>query len=204
MLLDFKIRHETKNKKSLDDVMRTLYKEFYQQKKRGFTEDEFRQVCERIAGTSLANVFDYVSTTKEVDYKKYLQYAGLDIDTTSQEIPGGWWGISARQRNDSVFIANVDWNSPAWNAGLRQRNWILEIDGVKPDASAIEPVLKNKKPGDKVDLVVMQGNEKKNVSIVLGKKMEKPFTISRKPDMDKLQKDILESWLSDSKASKNK
>ena len=203
MLLDFKIRHETKNKKSLDDVMRTLYKEFYQQKKRGFTEDEFRQVCERVAGTSLANVFDYVSTTKEVDYKKYLQYAGLDIDTTSQEIPGGWWGISARQRNDSVFIANVDWNSPAWNAGLRQRNWILEIDGVKPDASAIEPVLKNKKPGDKVDLVVIEGNEKKNVSIVLGKKMEKPFTISRKPDMNKLQKDILESWLSDSKASKN-
>ena len=27
--------------------MRTLYAEFYKQKKRGFTEDEFRQVCEK-------------------------------------------------------------------------------------------------------------------------------------------------------------
>jgi predicted metalloprotease with PDZ domain len=34
-LLDFKIRNETKNKKSLDDVMRFLYKKYYQQLKRG-------------------------------------------------------------------------------------------------------------------------------------------------------------------------
>ncbi len=129
MLLDFKIRHETKNKKSLDDVMRTLYKEFYQKKKRGFTEKEFREVCEKIAGTSLNEIFDYVYTTKELNYKKYLDYAGLDIDTTSQEIPGGWLGISTRTRNDSTFISAVDWNSPAWNAGLRQRNIILEMDG---------------------------------------------------------------------------
>jgi len=199
MLLDFKIRHETKNKRSLDDVMRTLYKEFYQQKKRGFTEDEFRQVCEKIAGTSLADVFDYVSTTKEVDYKKYLQYAGLDIDTTSKEIPGGWLGISARERKDSVFISGVDWNSPAWNAGLRQRNVILDIDGTKPDAQVIKAVLGNKNPGDKVNLTVMQGDEKKNFSILLGKKMEAPFTITRKPNMDELQKTILESWLTGSK-----
>ena len=199
MLLDFKIRHETKNKKSLDDVMRTLYKEFYQQKKRGFTEHEFRQVCEKIAGTSLADVFDYVSTTKEVDYKKYLQYAGLDIDTTSKEIPGGWLGISARERKDSVFISSVDWNSPAWNTGMRQRNLILDIDGAKPDAHAIKAVLENKNPGDKVNLTVMQGDEKKNFSIVLGKKREAPFTISRKPNMDELQKAILESWLTGSK-----
>lgn len=195
MLLDFKIRHETKNKKSLDDVMRTLYKEFYQQKKRGFTEDEFRQVCEKIAGTSLADVFDYVSTTKELDYKKYLDYAGLDIDTTSKEIPGGWSGIMTRERNDSIFISSVDWNSPAWNAGLRQRNIILEVDGGKAKTQSIENVFENKKPGDKVDLLVMQGNDKKNISLVLGQKMEQSFLMSRKPNPDQLQKEILENWL---------
>ncbi len=195
MLLDFKIRHETKNKKSLDDVMRTLYKEFYQQKKRGFTEDEFRQVCEKIAGTSLADVFEYVSTTKEVDYKKYLDYAGLDIDTVSKEIPGGWLGIATRIRNDSVIISAVDWNSPAWDAGIRQRNVILELDGTKVNAQSIENVFKNKKPGDKIELEIMQSNEKKDMSIFLGKKIERPFLITRKPGPDNLQKEILESWL---------
>ena len=89
LLLDFKIRHVTANRKSLDDVMRVLYKKYYLKKKRGFTEDEFRQVCEQIAGVSLAEVFEYVSTTKEIDYKKYFDFAGLDIDTTPVEIPGG-------------------------------------------------------------------------------------------------------------------
>jgi predicted metalloprotease with PDZ domain len=195
MLLDFKIRHETKNKKSLDDVMRTLYKEFYQKKKRGFTEKEFRDVCEKIAGTSLDEIFDYVYTTKELNYEKYLDYAGLDIDTTSQEIPGGWLGISTRTRNDSAFISGVDWNSPAWNAGLRQRNIILEMDDMKPSAQTIESVLKNKKPGETVEIKLLQGHEQKNIQIVLGQKEQASFSISRKPVMNPLQKEILESWL---------
>ena len=88
LLLDFKIRHVTANRKSLDDVMRVLYKKYYLKKKRGFTENEFRQVCEQVAGVSLAEVFEYVSTTKEIDYKKYFDFAGLDIDTKPVEIQG--------------------------------------------------------------------------------------------------------------------
>jgi predicted metalloprotease with PDZ domain len=79
-LLDLKIRNETKNRKSLDDVMRKLYKEFYQEKKRGFTDVEFRQVCEAVAGTSLEEIFSYAATVKDIDYPKYLAYAGLTID----------------------------------------------------------------------------------------------------------------------------
>ncbi len=79
-LLDFRIRHETKNRYSLDDVMRTLYREYYQKAGRGFTEQEFRAVCEKTAGTSLAECFDYANTVRAIDYKKYFAYAGLDID----------------------------------------------------------------------------------------------------------------------------
>ena len=54
---------------------------------------------------------------------------------------------------------------------------------------------KNKNPGDKIELEVMRGPEKKNVSILLGAKIERSFLISRKPGADNLQKEILESWL---------
>jgi predicted metalloprotease with PDZ domain len=50
LLLDFKIRHETQNRKSFDTVMRTLYQHYYKEKKRGWTDEEFRAVCERVAG----------------------------------------------------------------------------------------------------------------------------------------------------------
>jgi len=87
MLLDFAIRHATGNHKTLDDVMRELYHRYYQEEKRGFTDEEFRQVCERLAGTDLSEIFEYASTVKEVDYSKYLNYAGLTIDRTPIEQP---------------------------------------------------------------------------------------------------------------------
>lgn len=82
LLFDFAIRHHTSNKKSLDDVMRRLYREYYQQKKRGFTEAELRKVIEETAAAKLDELFDYIYTTKELDYKKYLGYAGLRMDAS--------------------------------------------------------------------------------------------------------------------------
>jgi predicted metalloprotease with PDZ domain len=80
MLLDLAIRQATQNKASLDDVMVHLYREFYQGKKRGFSDAEFRQTCETVAGVSLDEVFSYATTTKDLDYDKYLGYAGLRLE----------------------------------------------------------------------------------------------------------------------------
>ena len=137
LLLDFKIRHETKNKKSLDDVMRAVYHEYYQKKKRGFTEEEFNAVCEKTAGTSLKGFFEYISTTREIDYPLYFTYAGLHIDTSSKEVPGGWLGFGTRLRNDSLFVSTIDWESPAWKAGIRTQDVIVGIEDGKTPASKL-------------------------------------------------------------------
>jgi predicted metalloprotease with PDZ domain len=63
--------------------MRTLYRDYYQTKKRGFTDSEFQQVCEQTAGRSLQEVFTYASTVQPIDYPKYFSYAGLHIDTAT-------------------------------------------------------------------------------------------------------------------------
>ncbi len=79
LLLDFKIRYETKNRRSLDDLMRSLYRKYYRQQGRGFTEDEFKTTAEQLAGVPLTDFFDYIYTLKKVDYTTYLQYAGLQV-----------------------------------------------------------------------------------------------------------------------------
>ena len=60
--------------------MRFLYNEYYEKKQRGFTEAEFWQTSEQIAGKSLEEIKSYVETVNEIDYQKYLKYAGLQID----------------------------------------------------------------------------------------------------------------------------
>jgi len=90
LILDFKIRNATQNKKSLDDVMRFLYWQYYKKMQRGFTDAEFQQACEAVAGISLSDTFEYVYTTKEFDYSTYLGYAGLLF---KKRINGNsrWW-----------------------------------------------------------------------------------------------------------------
>ena len=78
-ILDLAIRHSTENKKSLDDVMRQLYWQYYKKEHRGFTDAEFQQACETVCGHNLNEVFEYVYTTKELDYNTYLGYAGLKM-----------------------------------------------------------------------------------------------------------------------------
>jgi predicted metalloprotease with PDZ domain len=83
LLLDFAIRHATQNKKSLDDVMQEVYWKYYKTQDRGFTDAEFEQTCEEVAGASLARIFEYVYTTQELDYKKYLGFAGLKMEESN-------------------------------------------------------------------------------------------------------------------------
>jgi len=82
LLLDLEIRNNTANKKSLDDLMRFLYNEYFEKKQRGFTEEEFWSAATEISGKSLDEIKTYVNTTQEIDYQKYLQYGGLQIDMT--------------------------------------------------------------------------------------------------------------------------
>ena len=82
-LLDLKIRAATQNKKSLDDVMQVLYYQYYKNKGRGFTDAEFQSVCEAIAGTSLKELFEYVYSTKSIDYQKYYEPFGLVVGSAT-------------------------------------------------------------------------------------------------------------------------
>lgn len=191
---DLRIRHLTQNKKSLDDVMRSLYQEYYVKQKRGFTEEEFKKVCENIAGASMEEEFKYVNSTAELNYNKYLDYAGLKIDLVPQAVPGAWLGLSTRVAKDTTVITNVEYDSPAWKAGLRRRDFILEVDNQPAKQFAFANMLKDQFPGDEMELMVMQGTEKKYLRFILGKKMERSFKMSPQLSQGKLQKAIYEGW----------
>jgi predicted metalloprotease with PDZ domain len=195
LLLDLKIRHESKNLKSLDNVMRTLYQRYYKEKKRGFTDEEFREVCESVAGCPLPEIFDYASTVKDIDYPKYLAYAGLDIDVQPRELPGGYLGVATRDQEGSLVISSVEWDSPASHAGLSAQDEIIALDGIRATSRTMGEILSQKKPGDKVKVLVSRRNTIREVEVVLGKKMERSFQIRPLSSPNPLQLAILKDWL---------
>ncbi len=201
LLLDLAIRHKTQNKRSLDDVMRTLYKTYYQAKKRGFTDDEFQTVCEKIAGTSLSEVFSYASTTAPFDYKTYLAYAGLTLTKIEQTQPAGWLGLTVRASNDSVLVTKVDWDSPAWKAGIRSGAWLQTVDGKPTDLAAVRALSTAQKPGDSVTFQVMQQGKTSEQIIQLGTKTNWSFTLDRALSPNALQARIFTDLLHGNQAA---
>lgn len=81
MILDMRIRTATGNRKTLDDVMRKLYQEFYKKQNRGFSDEEMIRICEEVAGTSLQDIFQYIYTVREIDYARYFNSIGVDISS---------------------------------------------------------------------------------------------------------------------------
>lgn len=195
MLLDFTIRHYSKNSRSLDDVMRTLYNKYYKEQGRGYTDAEFQIACEAAAGISLASFFEYTHTVKELDYPGILAYAGLEIDTVARPQPGAWLGFTTQFRSDSIYVGQVDWQSPAWNAGIRSRQVVLEINGKKAGRNELENLLSGSQPGEVVKLKMMQGAQVKDLEVKSAVLRKATFDIKKTGNADPLQKAILNDWL---------
>jgi predicted metalloprotease with PDZ domain len=196
MLLDLKIRQETENKKSLDDVMKALYRQFYKEKQRGFTDEEFRAVCEGVAGCALPEIFDvYASTVKDIGYPKYLAYAGLDIDVAYKDLPGAFLGATTQERGGDLEITGVERDSPAWRAGLSAQDAIIAIDGVKATSQLFAETLKSKKQGEEVKILISHRDLTREVEVVLGTKMERSFQMTPMANPSPLQSAILSDWL---------
>jgi len=196
LLLDLKIREASKGRSSLDDVMRTLYRTFYKEKKRGFTDREFREVCERAAGVPLDEIFDvYATTVKEWDYAKYLGYAGLSIDLEPRPASGPWFGASTQDQNGSPAVSSVEPESPASLAGLTAQDEILAFDGTRVSQRSLAGMINSRKPGEKVKVLYARRGTLRETEVTLGKKTERSFRITPLEAPALGQKAFLNAWL---------
>jgi predicted metalloprotease with PDZ domain len=194
-MLDLAIRHESGNRKSLDDVMRALYRTYYQQKKRGFTGDEFRQQCELAAGARLTDVLEYASTTRDVDYARYFAYAGLDVTISFEDAPGSYLGLNAQTRDGRLVVVGTSAGSPAERAGLAAGDLILEVDSAPATPKALNDAVSARKPGDTTILKITRNNTGLELQVTLARNTKQTFKIRPAASPTALQADILKDWL---------
>jgi predicted metalloprotease with PDZ domain len=170
-----------------------LYRKYYKERKRGFTDQEFREECDSAAGVPLSEVFEYATTVAGIDYPKYFAYAGLNIDVTPAAQPGAFLGASTQIQDGNVAISSVEWDSPAQHAGLMAQDQILAVAGTRVNQKSLEDTLKSKKEGDKVQVLVSRRGAIREIEVVLGKKMERSFKITLASTSN--PNPILDDWL---------
>jgi predicted metalloprotease with PDZ domain len=194
LLLDLAIRHETGGAKSLDDVMRALYRDYYKEKGRGFSDAEFQETCEQLAGAPLREIFEYVDTTKAVDYPKYLGYAGLDVELP-RELDEGDLGALIGERDGKVIVWRAPGDSPAGRAGLKTGDVIVALDGIPVNLESLKKAVAAKKPGDTVVVRYSRDGAEKEVSVVLARKIDPGYRIKRIPNPAPEQEKIYRGWV---------
>jgi len=78
-----------------------------------------------------------------------------------------------------VFVAKIRENSAAEDAGVKEKDVIVSIDGVKVNSSPeLQEQIGKRNPGDKVTLVVVRDGKEKNIDVVL-KSLEGKTEIAR-------------------------
>ena len=126
VLLDLEIR-STSNY-SLDDVMLKLYANFYLKKNRGFTYDEFVDVCSSIAGRDMSIFLnEIVYSLNPINYDIFMKF-GLDLTIDKSYSTKPWSGISTELNGNRIIVTNIISNSPGVESGLSVNDEIIALD----------------------------------------------------------------------------
>lgn len=201
LLLDLEIRKRSNNAKSLDDVMRYLYAEFFK-KNRNYTSADFQKACELMAGSSLEDFFNrYVRATEELDYNAALEAAGLRLDTTGPgdtpepPVEKTTFGADLAQEGERLVVRRVNAGSPAYEQGLNAGDEIVALDNMRATKDFFNARLAEKKPGDLITLTIFRFDDLSTLLIKLGERREGTYRIVQLPAQTEAQKRVYKSWL---------
>jgi len=194
LLLDLEIRKRASGAKSLDDVMRYLYAEFFK-KNRNYGPVDFQKACELMAGSSLEEFFNkYVRGKEELDYNAALEAAGLRLDT-SAGAGGVFFGADVVQEDDRLMVRRVYAGSPAYEQGLNAGDQIVALDNMRVKRDFFEARMAEKKPGDLISLTIFRFDDLSTLRIKLGERREGTYRIVRLPAATEAQNRIYRGWL---------
>src|SRR6185295_7968352 len=209
LLLDLEIRRRSNNAKSLDDVMRHLYHEFYE-KNRNYAPADFQKVCELMAGSSLEDFFTRFVRGR-IDlmaaYGSILGAAGLELqqagrpigvpDTSGVPLTAmkGYLGADLEDTGDFINVKDVRAGTPAYEQGLNAKDKIVALDGARVNKESFEARIASKRAGDTVRITVFRNDDLRTLDIRLGRVVDAPFRIVPLTSATDAQKRIYQSWL---------
>jgi predicted metalloprotease with PDZ domain len=194
VMLDILLRDETDNRKSLDDLMREMNRDFAQRGRFYRDSEDIRAAAEKITGRGMGEFFErYIAGTEEIPFEELLNLAGLSIVPIVNLRPE--FGFTVIRGADGAFmVGQVEAGSSAENVGLRTGDVLISLEGADFPRSP-ERWLEGHKPGEQVKLHVRRGTQDRDVAVRLQEWREVPYHVQRLPNPTPKQRRILEGML---------
>jgi predicted metalloprotease with PDZ domain len=200
LLLDLEIRRRSGGARSLDDVMRALYQDYFRQN-RNYTPADFQRAAERAAGASLEEFFRrYVRGREELDYDAALAWVGLRLDTESdaagRPAPAvADLGAALEEKDGRLTVKNVPAGTAAYEQGLSAADQIVAVDGYRATLAFLNDRLADKRPGEQLALTLFRGDELRTLNLKLGTRAAVTYRIVPSVSATEQQRRNYQSWL---------
>ncbi len=202
--LDLLIRGWTKDRQSLDDVLRRAYDEFYLKssnssyylKGRGYTIEDFQRIVSQVAGIDMTGWFEkYVRGVETLPYEESLAVVGLRLVKTAAGEPYTAGIAVDREDRQALRLGVLRTGSPAENAGLQEGDILVSIGGTAVSRENWHRVLNQYKQGDRVPVTVRRFRQTLELTLQLGPPDVYDYRIEEIPNASAEARKLRAGWL---------
>ena len=201
-LLDLSIRNDSMGSSggssggssSLDDVMRTLYRDYYERGK-GFTTEDLIGIINKLTSRDYHEFFRrYVFGVERPDYDRILGYAGYKVEKNTNRVPV--FGFDWSPAQEGLEITGIEPGGSAAQAGLVPGDIVIGIDGLelRRGLQGTRERL-TEKIGQTVQVTIRRSGASKNLSMKVGSREEEAYRLVEAPDATAAQLKIRAGWL---------
>ncbi|MEO8188352.1 MAG: PDZ domain-containing protein [Burkholderiaceae bacterium] len=194
------IRARTNGKRSLDDVMRLLWKQWKTAGAdyAGVAEDQVAQAVEVATGLSLAReIAEWTEGTSDPDYEALFAPFGVicvrrpDVDAAHFAL----LGIKTVSTNLECKVAHVFDASPAQAAGLSANDVLVAFDGLRTTPANLDTLLSRYATGDVIEILAFRRDELMRFEVKLATQPPLKFSLEADPKGQRTAQRLRHGWL---------
>lgn len=215
MLLDLEIRARARGERSLDDVLRALYHDFYETparqptgaaaviplrgtdvygRGRGYEEKELLDAVNAVAGGDFTSFFGrYVRGTEPLPYAEAFAAAGLELRITAPDATPSL-GVLTRHVDRGERITVVRPGSAADRAGLSRDDLLISADELSLADTQLKDRLRMYPPGAEVPFTVERHGRRQRIWVRLDPPVKSHYAIEDLPGASAEQINIRSAW----------
>lgn len=194
-LFDLEIRHRSEGERSLDDVLRYLWRE-YGQAERPVPEDAMPRIFAEAAQVSLDDCFDsWVFGAEDIDINRTLAHAGLVFQRSARNSRPPRIDALVSNERGRMVVSAVPRGSSAHRAGLNASDEIIAVDGKRIVDGRLDDTLAGFAAGAKVPVLIARDGRMQTIPVVLEPPARTEARILARTDATASQQALYGDWM---------
>ena len=181
LVLDASLRLKTNGRKSLDDVMRLLWRHYKTQGKNysGETPDSIAAAFSSVADESFDALLTALTrSTERFDYESVVGSLGLALEETPRDKIRSLLGVSGKGSEAGFTVQTVfDQEAGQW-AGISSGDLLIAVDGIRVKNNNLNQLLSRYAEGDEMVIHAFRDDALLVWAILIGKEYTVKSTVS--------------------------